>query len=152
MLKKVFWTTAPYARTDFFLRCENILAGDATWCANKRGVFSKMIPVPNSRPVFEWGCIKDAWQLHAVSERVFCALLTLDRKRLRERRDRENWRHRHIDRIRTLEIVSRKLYERGSLDGGEHLERAAQRRSVEFEIAILRCEEMIREARERCAN
>jgi len=107
------------------------------------------IPVPLSRPIFTWDVIKVAWELRGTSDRELCRLLGICRVRLRQRRDRGNWRRKHLDRISTLRVVARRCYGLGLHDAGDNLERAADRREREFEIAVLRCAEMICDARER---
>jgi hypothetical protein len=123
------------------------MAGDATFDANFEGEFLKKNLIPLSRPIFNWGCIRVAWGLRAVSDRMLCRLLGIDRKRLRERIEREKWTRRRREWISTLRSIAANAYARGQLHAAGNIEDMAARRRVEFEIALLRCQEMIASAR-----
>jgi len=131
----------------FFLRCANVKWQAMQLLLKLEGEFLKKIPIPHSRPIFDWGCIRVAWALSAVSDRLLCRLLTVDRKRLREHIKRENWTRRRREWISTIQIVADKAYGRGQLDAGANIEDMAARRRLEFEISLLRCQEMIAAAR-----
>jgi hypothetical protein len=108
---------------------------------------SRKIPIPNSRPVFAWGCIQVAWESHGVSDRELCRSLGIDRKRLRERRDRGNWKRQRREPISALRFAANWLNRRGSIHGADYLDEAAHKRQIEFDIYLLRCREMIAQAR-----
>jgi hypothetical protein len=116
-------------------------------CSMRSKMYKNLIPL--SRPIFDWGCIRDAWSLCATSDRELCRLLGIDRKRLRQRIARENWTRRKRERIKTLHVIANWSYARGGLHAGGRLEEDAKKREMELEILVLRASEMIAAARDR---
>jgi hypothetical protein len=114
---------------------------------NLEGEFLKKNLIPLSRPIFDWGCIRVAWGMGAVSDRELCRLLTVDRKRLRERIERGNWTRRRRDRLNTMRLVADKLFGLGMFEAAGNLDDAAARRLVEFGATLRLCKAMIAKAR-----